>query len=29
MENEFDVIEKARYEVPGRPTVMVFRPKAR
>jgi SAM-dependent methyltransferase len=29
MESEFDVLEKERYEVPGRPTVMVFRPKAR
>jgi SAM-dependent methyltransferase len=29
METEFDVLEKARYEVPGKPTVMVFRPKAR
>jgi SAM-dependent methyltransferase len=29
MESEFDVLEKGRYEVPGRPTVMVFRPKAR
>jgi SAM-dependent methyltransferase len=28
MEAEFDVIEKGRYEVPGRPTVIVFRPKA-
>jgi SAM-dependent methyltransferase len=28
MDSEFDVLEKARYEVPGRPTVMVFRPKA-
>jgi SAM-dependent methyltransferase len=27
MDAEFDVLEKARYEVPGRPTVMVFRPK--
>jgi 2-polyprenyl-3-methyl-5-hydroxy-6-metoxy-1,4-benzoquinol methylase len=27
MEAEFDILEKARYEVPGRPTVMVFRPK--
>ena len=29
MEAEFDVIEKARYDVPGQPTVMVFRPKVR
>jgi hypothetical protein len=29
MEAEFEVLEKARYDVPGRPTVMVFRPKAR
>jgi hypothetical protein len=29
MESEFDVLEKARYDVPGQPTVMVFRPKAR
>jgi hypothetical protein len=29
MEAEFDVLEKCRYEEPGRPTVMVFRPKAR
>jgi hypothetical protein len=29
MGTEFDVLEKTRYEVPGRPTVMVFRPKAR
>lgn len=29
METEFNVLEKARYDVPGRPTVMVFRPKAR
>jgi SAM-dependent methyltransferase len=28
MEAEFEVLEKARYDVPGRPTVMVFRPKA-
>ena len=28
MEAEFDVVEKGRYEVPGRPTVIVFRPKA-
>jgi len=28
MEAEFDVVEKGRYEVPGRPTVLVFRPKA-
>jgi SAM-dependent methyltransferase len=27
MQNEFDVLEKARYDVPGQPTVMVFRPK--
>jgi SAM-dependent methyltransferase len=29
METEFDVLETARYDVPGRPTVMVFRPKPR
>ncbi len=29
METEFDVLEKVRYDVPGQPTVMVFRPKAR
>ena len=29
METEFDVLEKARYDVPGKPTVMVFRPKPR
>jgi SAM-dependent methyltransferase len=29
METEFNVLEKVRYDVPGRPTVMVFRPKAR
>ncbi len=29
MEAEFEELEKARYDVPGRPTVMVFRPKAR
>jgi SAM-dependent methyltransferase len=29
METEFDVIDKARYNVPGQPTVMVFRPKIR
>jgi SAM-dependent methyltransferase len=28
MEAEFDVLEKCRYEEPGRPTVIVFRPKA-
>jgi SAM-dependent methyltransferase len=28
METEFDVLEKGRYEVPGRPAVIVFRPKA-
>jgi len=28
METEFDVLEKARYDVPGQPTVLVFRPKA-
>lgn len=28
MDTEFDVLEKARYDVPGQPTVMVFRPKA-
>jgi len=27
MEAEFDVLEKGRYEVPGRPTVIVFRSK--
>jgi hypothetical protein len=27
MEAEFDVVEKGRYEVPGKPTVIVFRPK--
>lgn len=27
METEFDVLEKCRYEEPGRPTVIVFRPK--
>jgi 2-polyprenyl-3-methyl-5-hydroxy-6-metoxy-1,4-benzoquinol methylase len=27
METEFDVLEKARYDVPGQPVVMVFRPK--
>jgi len=27
MEAEFDVVEKGRYEAPGRPTVIVFRPK--
>ena len=27
METEFDVLEKARYDVPGAPVVMVFRPK--
>jgi SAM-dependent methyltransferase len=27
METHFDVLEKARYDVPGQPTVMVFRPK--
>lgn len=29
METEFDVLEKCRYEEPGRPTVIVFRPKTR
>jgi len=29
MEAEFDVVEKCRYEVPGRPTVIVLRPKSR
>jgi SAM-dependent methyltransferase len=29
MEAEFDVLEKNRYEVTGKPTVIVFRPKAR
>jgi 2-polyprenyl-3-methyl-5-hydroxy-6-metoxy-1,4-benzoquinol methylase len=28
METEFDVLEKARYDVPGQPTVMVLRPTA-
>jgi SAM-dependent methyltransferase len=28
MESEFDVVEKGRYDVPGKPTVIVFRPKA-
>jgi SAM-dependent methyltransferase len=28
MEAEFDVVEKGRYEVSGKPTVIVFRPKA-
>ena len=28
METEFEVVEKCRYEDPGRPTVIVFRPKA-
>jgi SAM-dependent methyltransferase len=28
METDFDMLEKARYDVPGQPTVMVFRPKA-
>jgi SAM-dependent methyltransferase len=28
MENEFDVLEKCRYEQPGHPTVIVFRPSA-
>ena len=27
IDTEFDVLEKARYNVPGQPTVMVFRPK--
>jgi hypothetical protein len=27
METEFDVLDKARYDVPGQPTVMVLRPK--
>jgi len=27
IDTEFDVVEKARYNVPGQPTVMVFRPK--
>jgi SAM-dependent methyltransferase len=27
MEAEFDVVEKCKYEDPGRPTVIVFRPK--
>jgi SAM-dependent methyltransferase len=27
MAEEFDVLENARYDVPGKPTVMVFRPK--
>lgn len=29
MKAEFDVVEKCRYAIPGRPTVMVFRPKTR
>jgi SAM-dependent methyltransferase len=29
MESEFDVVEKRRYDLPGGPTVLVFRPKAR
>jgi SAM-dependent methyltransferase len=29
MEAEFDVVEKRQYEEQGRPTVIVFRPKAR
>jgi SAM-dependent methyltransferase len=29
MDAEFDVLERCRYEEPGRPTVMVFRPRAR
>jgi 2-polyprenyl-6-hydroxyphenyl methylase/3-demethylubiquinone-9 3-methyltransferase len=29
IESEFDVVEKCRYLDPGRPTVMVFRPKPR
>jgi SAM-dependent methyltransferase len=29
MEAEFDVVEKRQYEEAGRPTVIVFRPKAR
>jgi len=29
METEFDVLENCQYESPGRPTVIVFRPKAR
>lgn len=29
METEFDVVEKRQYEEPERPTVIVFRPKAR
>jgi len=29
MEAEFDVLEKSQYEEQGRPTVIVFRPKAR
>ncbi|MGA7565340.1 MAG: class I SAM-dependent methyltransferase, partial [Terriglobales bacterium] len=28
METEFDVLEKRQYDTPGRPTVIVFRPKA-
>jgi 2-polyprenyl-3-methyl-5-hydroxy-6-metoxy-1,4-benzoquinol methylase len=28
METDFDVLEKVRYDAPGQPTVMVFRPKA-
>jgi hypothetical protein len=29
MEAEFDVLEKCQYQEPGRPTVIVFRPRAR
>jgi len=29
MEAEFDVVEKCQYEEPGRPNVLVFRPKVR
>jgi 2-polyprenyl-3-methyl-5-hydroxy-6-metoxy-1,4-benzoquinol methylase len=29
METEFEMLEKARYNVPGQPTVLVLRPKAR
>jgi len=28
MEREFEVLEKQRYETPGRPTVIVFRPRS-
>ena len=29
IEDEFDVVEKRRYETSGRPTVLVFRPRHR